>query len=178
MATNPNRLARLPRIGDGKISFIPGDQDHNGWLLLSETTRMIGKVQYAKLFAVLGTKYGGSAASTTFGLPPGGDRFLLMAGQKYPLAATGGAEKVALTAPQMPKHSHDEVKASVAQTPVQKALLATTLLGISTGDITKPPTASVSTGATGEAGGGEAHDNMPPYMAVSVFIYAGMPAQT
>jgi microcystin-dependent protein len=171
-----NRLARLPRIGDGKISFIPKDKDHDGWLLLGDTVRMLGKVQYAQLFAVLGTTYGGSAASTTFGLPPAGDRFLLMAGQKYPLGSTGGAETVTLTAAQMPKHSHAEQKVKIDPTQPQKALLATTLLGISTGDITKPPTVSEAAGvATGETGGGEAHENMPPYAAFNVFIYAGMP---
>lgn len=171
-----NRLARLPRIGDGKISFIPSDQDHDGWLLLTDKIRMLGKTQYAQLFGVLGTTYGGSASSTTFGLPPAGDHFLLMAGQKYVLGASGGSETVKLTTSQMPKHSHSEQKVSIASTPVQKALLATTLLGISTGDITKPPTVSEAASATtGDAGGGEAHDNMPPYLAVSVFIYAGMP---
>lgn len=171
-----NRLARLPRIGDGKISFIPADQDHDGWMLLTNAVRMVGKGQYAQLFAVLGTKYGGTEASTTFGLPPAGDRFLLMAGQKYPIGSTGGVETVTLTAGQLPKHSHSAQKVKIETTAPQKALLATTILGISTGDITKPPTVSeIANSVTGEAGNGEPHDNMPPYAAVNVFIYAGMP---
>lgn len=170
-----NKLARLPRIGDGKISFIPNDADHDGWLLLKPTVRMIGKSQYAKLYAVFGVAYGGTASSTTFGLPPAGDRFLLMAGAARALGATGGVETVTLTAAQMPKHQHSSQKVKIDPTSPQKALL-TSVLGISLADITKPPTVSEqAAGTTSEAGGGEPHDNMPPYLAVNVFIFAGMP---
>lgn len=81
-----------------------------------------------------------------------------------------------LTTAQMPKHGYPAQKVKIAAKAFQKALFATTILCISTGDITKPPTVSeMANGATGEAGNGEAHENMPPYAAVNVFIYAGMP---
>lgn len=166
-----NRLGRLPRIGDGKISFIPNDTDHNGWLLLSSSVRMVGKVQYAQLFEVYGTTYGGTATSTTFGLPPVGDKFMLAAGANHPFGSSGGTEKVTLTAEQMPKHKHSGQKVTIAATASQKALLT----GIGLGDVTKPPTVTDGSGETTEAGGGTAHENMPPYLTVNVFIFAGMP---
>lgn len=174
MANRPNRMTRLPRIGDVKLSLIPGDADHDGWLLLSSTVRMVGKVMYPKLFERYQYSYGGTAQSTTFGLPPLGDKFMLVAGTKYALGATGGAEKVTLTADQMPAHTHSESKATVTDTPPQLALL-TSVLGIGLANITKPPTTTVSTAQTGSAGGAVAHDNMPPYLAVNMFIFAGLP---
>ena len=166
-----NRLARLPRIGDGKISFIPNDADHDGWLLLGSNFRMVGKAQYKQLFDIYGTTYGGTSMGTTFGLPPAGDRFLLTSGAKHALGTSGGQESVTLTIAQMPKHKHPGQKVKVESTVSQKALLT----GIGLGDVTKPPTVTDGSADGGEAGGGEAHDNMPPFLTVNVFIFAGMP---
>lgn len=168
-------VRRVPRIGDLKSSAIPNDADHDGWLLLSAGVRMIGKVQYAELFKVLGYAYGGTDAGTTFGLPPAAGKFLFGADGGHPFGSTGGVETVKLTAAQMPKHKHTAPKVTTEPTPAQPALL-TSVLNIALGNITKPPTVTVAgTVDTGEAGGGEAHDNMPPYLAVNVFIFAGMP---
>lgn len=170
----PNRLTRLPRIGDGKLSFIPNDADHDGWLLLSNTVRMVGKARYPKLFAMFGTAYGGTVGSSTFGLPAAGDKFLLMAGGNRELGQTGGSETVKLTTAQMPKHSHTEVKATLSDTPPQQALLPGGG-GLGLQQINKPPTVAVSGAQTSEVGGDQPHDNMPPFLAVNVFIFAGLP---
>jgi microcystin-dependent protein len=167
----PNRFARLPRIGDGKISFLPEDDDHDGWLMLHATVRMVGKVQYAKLFAALGTFYGGGPDSSTFGLPPAGDRMPLFAGTEFKLGQTGGAKAVQLTAAQMPRHSHQGQKVGITGTPSQRALVT----GVGLGDVTKPPTVMDGTGGTGEAGEGQPHENMPPYLVLNLFIFAGRP---
>lgn len=170
----PNRLTRLPRIGDGKISFIPDDIDHDGWLLLATTARMVAKLKYPKLFAIFGITYGGTASGTDFGLPAAGDKFLLMAGAAHALGQIGGSETVKLTISQLPAHKHTEIKASAVDTPSQQGLLpGGGGLGLQT--ITKPPTVTVSTGETGLVGGDQPHDNMPPYLSVNVFIFAGLP---
>lgn len=170
-------MTRLPRIGDAKTSLIPNDADHDGWLLCGSTVRMVGKTTYPKLFAALQYTYGGTAQGNTFGLPPLGDKFMLVAGPKYALGATGGVENVKLTVDQIPAHTHNESKATVTDTPPQLALL-TSVLGIGLANITKPPTTTVGTAQTGSAGGSADHTNMPPYLAVNVFIYAGLPATT
>lgn len=174
MAQRPNRLTRLPRIGDAKISFIPNDADHDGWLLLSQSVRLVEKSKYPKLYETLGVLYGGNESGSTFGLPPAAGRFLLATNENFALGKTGGSEKVTLSVDQMPQHSHSEVKASSAQTPTQQGLL-TSVLNIALQVISKPPTITVSDGQTGNAGGGQPHDNMPPYLAVNVFIFAGLP---
>ena len=174
MASRPSRLTRLPRIGDGKMSFIPNDSDHDGWLLLTPAVRMVGKTMYPKLFAIFGVSYGGTQGGTTFGLPPAGDKFLLMAGTAHALGTTGGTETVTLTTQQIPAHHHTEVKASSAVTPTQQGLL-TSVLNIPLQVISKPPTITVTTGDTSDTGGGAAHENMPPFLSVNVFIFAGLP---
>jgi len=170
----PNKLTRLPRIGDGKLSFIPNDTDHDGWLLLSNTVRMVGKTKYPKLYAMFGNAYGGTVGSSTFGLPAAGDKFLLMAGAVHALGESGGSETVKLSVEHLPSHKHQETKASAADTPNQSGLLPGGG-GLGLQQITKPPTVTVSDGETGAAGGGQAHDNMPPFLSVNVFIFGGLP---
>lgn len=168
-----NRLARLPRVGELSFSCIPNDVDHDGWLKLAATTRNVSRTLYPKLFEKFGVFYGAGDGSTTFGLPAAGDRFLLASGTLHAFGAVGGAERVTLTLPQLPAHAHTEDKPTAAATASQMGLL-TSVLGISLQTITKPPTVTVASGDTGSAGGGQSHENMPPFLAVDVFVYAGM----
>lgn len=169
---NPAAYSRLPRIGQYKWTAVPGDADHFGWLALREQPRVVKRADYPRLFAAIGETYGAGDGSTTFCLPPLGGRTAIGASAAHPVGKIGGAETVQLTVAQMPAHKHGASKVTTANTSPQKALLT----GVGLGDITKPPTTSVaSTGAdTTEAGSSEAHPNMPPFIAASVFIFAGM----
>ena len=90
------------------------------------------------------------------------DRFLLGAGSKYAAGSTGGAATVTLTIDQMPEHRHILRKQSSSPTTEFSAYAATS-------DDSTDESSSASDGVrryTTYTGGGEAHNNMPPYVTV------------
>lgn len=82
------------------------------------------------------------------------DRFLIAAGSTYKAGGTGGEATHKLTVEEMPSHTH--------------AVLADNVPGSSTGVQTLFSGASGSFG-TSWTGGGSAHNNMPPYLAVYIW---------
>lgn len=81
------------------------------------------------------------------------DRFLLAAGSSYAAASTGGAATVTLTTDQIPSHTHSIREGTTNGTTSGYRFSATS------GNFSMA-------GYIDYAGGGEAHDNMPPYLAV------------
>lgn len=91
------------------------------------------------------------------------DRFLLAAGDSYAAGSTGGAASVALSTEELPAHSHGYLDfwTTQAGTSVGRAAVAVN------GDGTGLAGSGVNDrGKTANAGGGQAHENMPPYLAV------------
>ena len=86
--------------------------------------------------------------------------FLTAAGEGYAVNSTGGAASVALTVSEMAEHNH----------------LVSTYVGSYTGSGLYVPGIEGSTlgylfgSATTSAGGGEAHENRPPYLAVYMWM--------
>ena len=91
------------------------------------------------------------------------DRFLLAAGDAYAAGGTGGEEEHTLTIDEMPSHNH---KAASSGLPSQPSFVQKVEDG--NFNIDMQPTAgnSMIVGATAATGGGNAHNNMPPYLAV------------
>ena len=85
------------------------------------------------------------------------DRFLLATGDSYTPGATGGEAEHTLTVEEMPNHAHTQhlrfQSGSDASTYAYQAL------GNSSGGTAR-------SGETSGTGGGKAHNNMPPYLAV------------
>lgn len=82
------------------------------------------------------------------------DRFLLCAGSTYKAGATGGEASHTLSVDEMPAHSHTMTfsrseSTSGSQTPITRTAWSGTVEY-----------------ETDAAGGGSAHNNMPPYLAV------------
>ena len=95
------------------------------------------------------------------------DRFLLAAGSAYSAGSTGGASTVTLTTEQIPSHSHSispaigwPVNADAAEHHVENW-----------GYSAWPKVPKIT--STGNAGGGKAHSNMPPYLAVYMWKRTG-----
>ena len=83
------------------------------------------------------------------------DRFLLASGDTYTSGNTGGAATVTLTLNQIPSHTHNVTYAAYSREAGNNP--ASTL------DYTS------KTKATSSAGGGQAHNNMPPYLVINVW---------
>jgi microcystin-dependent protein len=133
-----------------------------GWLLADGSA--VSRATYAKLFGVIGTKFGKGDGSTTFNLPPMTDKFPIGKSGTKIVGSTGGEATHLLTTSEMPTHSHPHAHTfNVSNAPGGVAALAyrgTGLEWLSAG------TSSDST----TAGGGQAHNNIPPYVALAYII--------
>ena len=100
-----------------------------------------------------GTLFGGTWARIK-------DRFLLAAGDDYAAGATGGEAEHTLTAGEMPEHTHAlyYYKASGDKS-----------FGYNYGGAGQQSNPTTASGGIVPAGGGQAHNNMPPYLAVYVW---------
>lgn len=86
------------------------------------------------------------------------DTFLLGAGDSYTAGSTGGEATHTLTVNEMPSHSH-EVKA--------QSTVKDSKYGVFSHNINGGSSISIySMEQTHETGGGQAHNNMPPYLTV------------
>lgn len=137
----------------GMILLWTNDTIPTGFLLCNGAA--VSRTDYAALFGALGTIYGEGDGLLTFNLPNLTARFALGGGGGYGLADTGGEVQHTLTANEMPAHDHSYHRAWDVP--------------VTFGEI--PGTAAVSMGATtGSAGGGQAHNNMPPYQVINYII--------
>lgn len=156
----------------GEIRWVAFDFAPRGWALCDG--QILAIVQHTALFSLLGTTYGGDG-QTTFGLPDVRGRGLIHAGQgpglsNRDLGEIGGTESVALTAAEMPPHTHalnGSSEAAVAQksTPAGKVLAkARKVYGTGAAD------AAMRADAVGLAGFGDAHENMAPFTTLHCVI--------
>jgi len=141
----------------------------------------------AALASLLGRVYGGDG-STTFGLPDLRGRVAIGSGwgsnlTNRTIGQFGGTETVTLNSNQSPAHTHDLYATTVAgtsNTPSATMAIATPP-NISQGSINKPinmyaapnsgTMTALVTGSIGVAtGGGQAHNNMMPYLTLSYMI--------
>jgi microcystin-dependent protein len=123
--------------------------------------------EYPSLFEVIADSFGGDGV-TRFCVPDLRGRAALGVGQgagltNRALAQSGGEESHVLTVNEMPTHSHS-VHAH---------------LPLAAGELPAPVDApALLSGNTGSAGGDAAHNNMSPWLALRMIIYAGENRQT
>ena len=89
------------------------------------------------------------------------DRFLLAAGSTYAAGATGGEAAHTLTANEIAAHDHAVTSQGYNVTLVGNAPAS--------GSVSAWFYGSGGNSRTGSAGGGQAHNNMPPYLAVYIW---------
>jgi microcystin-dependent protein len=156
----------------GTIMLWSTDVAPDGWLLCDGKEYISTEEKYKNLYAVIKNTYGGTGAN--FKVPDLKGRFPLGFGQgagltNRKIADTGGVETVTLDVSQIPKHSHNwnngnwglmyqdghvtysgksdytEHEPNLVQTPLKNFNVS-------------------------EVGGGQAHNNMPPFLVLNFII--------
>ena len=142
-----------------------------GWALCNGSLMPIA--QNTALFSLVGTTYGGNGVST-FALPDLQGRVPMHFGQgpglsSHDLGETGGVETVTLQPTEIPAHTHSlnaGTDAGAFEGP------ASALPGASPAKPFHPGPAdtTLASAALSNTGGGQPHNNMPPYLAMTFVI--------
>jgi len=156
-------LAEIRIVG---FNFAP-----RGWAFCDGQILPINQNQ--SLYSLLGTNYGGDGR-TSFALPDLRSRTPLHKGDGHQLAQKSGAETVSLTSAQIPSHTHTfKASSSLADESVATDhVLATS--SPAPDMLYKDPEAATLTSLHEEsithAGGGQAHNNMQPFVVLNYCI--------
>jgi microcystin-dependent protein len=160
-----------------EIKIFAGNFAPRGWALCNG--QLLPIAQNTALFSLVGTTYGGDGR-TTFGLPNLQGRLPVHPGTgpgltNRRLGESGGSEDVTLSTANLPNHSHTvalDLKASsgAANTsdPRGNALAAASIYKSGTPGVDMDPRSIAD--ATSNSGGGQAHENMPPYLTLNFII--------
>jgi microcystin-dependent protein len=170
----------------GELRLMPYSFAPNGFFPCDG--RLLPINQYTALFALLGVNYGGDGR-TTFALPDLRGRAIVGAGQgpglsQYPQGSRVGTETVTLNATQMPAHVHTLATATVPVsanngTQTQPTGNYYAANGVEQYGQAVAPNGQMSNtmlaGTTDAAGGGTAHPNLMPSLALNyVIAYNGI----
>ena len=159
-----------------EVRMFAGNFPPSGWAFCNGQILPIS--QNTALFSLLGTNYGGDGRST-FALPNLQGAFPIHAGSsagpglsQRVVGETGGSETVALSTAQLPGHGHamEAVSGASTGTPDATVSLAPTSNGSALYRAPDPVVLNTSPSDMGASGGGGAHDNLPPFLAVSFII--------
>ncbi len=152
----------------GAIMPYGGSTAPTGFLLCDGTTGLdsTSDTSLATLYAVIGTTFGGTGASD-FDLPDmrgnfplgkdnmgGSSRNRVTSGSADSIGGQNGSENHTLTTAQIPAHTHTYTYKTSG------------VSGGSSGSVWS----GASSQSTGSAGSGNAHNNMPPYMALNYIM--------
>lgn len=164
----------------GEIRMVGFNYAPQNWALCNG--QLLPIAQYAALFSLIGTYYGGNG-TTNFALPDLRGRVPINQGlglglSPYVIGQTGGVEGVTLTTPNMPTHNHlvNINSQSANQTDPTNGILSVVNDGggreaksypaysnaSATGNM--PPT------AIGNAGGSQPHENRQPFLTINFII--------
>jgi microcystin-dependent protein len=163
----------------GEIKLFGGNFAPSGWALCNG--QLLAISQYAALFSILGTTYGGNGVQT-FGLPNLQGRTPIHWGTgpgltTRVLGEIDGTENVSLLISNMPAHNHlinasTTVATQVLPTNFILAQSVDTAAGGAPSNFIEPTGANTTLASTAVsmAGSSLPHDNMQPYLAVSFII--------
>ena len=154
----------------GSVVEWTGTQTPQGWLLCDG--REVSRTTYSELFAAIGTVWGAGDGSTSFNIPDYRDKFVLGAGREVDLAETGGEKEVTLTLDEVPPHYHFLNNNGNDDTRLTMNAAHT---GGNNYNVFMDSATSTELGPyikTNNSGGGQSHNNMPPYVGTYYIIKA------
>jgi len=184
------RVVSVPNIPIGiMLPYIGFASEPEGWLWCDG--RAVNGTTYLELYRVLVGNPNASAPAA-FNLPDMRNRFPLGAGSLYGLGSVGGEANVTLNVDQIPPHSHPTSPHSHGVSDPGHSHTWVGSDGTASPSRTdfspdefgkKNQTETTSTSGTnisinsegvsvGNTGGGQAHNNMPPYLALNFIIKA------
>ena len=169
----------------GSIIAWGSDTIPYGYLLCDGSA--VSRTTYSELFAAIGTTWGAGDGSTTFNVPQFKDRFLLGKGTiATTLNTMAGEQTHMLSVDEMPNHNHSaaaDTQGAHSHTLTWQGTTArdpnydTFVTGTASGASPHTTAASLSIAGAhshvisiGATGGGQAHNNMPPYNSVNFII--------
>lgn len=121
-----------------------------------------GIIMWSGTIAAISSLDGWELCDGSNGTPDLRDRFIVGAGSGYAVGATGGVNSVTLTTNQMPSHNHTLLASSATDG------------GAGSGwrwesnNSNRPSTVNGTN--IGNEGGGQAHENRPPYYALAFIM--------
>lgn len=148
----------LKAVPIGTIVMWATSTPPEGWLLCNG--KEVSRTAYLELFKVLGTSVG-AAGSSSFKIPDLSGRFPLGTSNSHNLHSTGGEETHTLTVDEMPAHDHGVGGNIVQRGPGSNAFRE--LAGNYPGN---------SNPSSQRQGGGQPHNNMPPFYGINFIIRA------
>jgi microcystin-dependent protein len=151
----------------GEIRWVSFGFAPKGWAQCNGQLLPINQNQ--ALFALLGTTFGGDGR-TTFALPDMRSRAPIHVSPDYNLGSRGGEERHVLTFAELPSHTHAvnvDPREGTSAVPTGN-YPAKTSAGASAYGST--PSTTMATGSISNAGGGQAHENMKPFIALNCII--------
>ena len=131
----------------------------------------VSRTTYSALFNVIGVAFGSGNGSTTFNVPPPGVVIVGQAtsGTFNTRGATGGTETETLSLSQIPSHGHEVVQNNSANRHLK--LYKSNAAGGSQWEIgSNDDSGVVDRFIAAATGGGQAHNNMPPYVVMPRII--------
>jgi len=157
----------------GEIQIFAGNYAPRGWAFCNGQLLQIN--QSTALFSILGTTYGGDG-ETTFALPDLRGRVAIHHGQGPGLSnrlqgERAGAVSHVLALLEMPAHTHvarGSTAVAVSADPSASAVPARNAAGIP--QWAASANATMAPGVIGIAGGGQAHENRQPFLALNYII--------
>lgn len=157
-------LAEVRIVG---FNFAP-----RGWAFCDGQILPINQNQ--SLYSLLGTTYGGDGR-TSFALPDLRGRTPIHVGSSngtsHPQGQKGGEETLSLAVNEMPQHKH-QVAVNTSTTVAKTDEPGGQVLAVAAENVYGAATnlAAMGNGTIANAGGGLAHDNMMPYLALNFCI--------
>lgn len=168
-ATSATNAASL-LLPVGAIIAFAGADAPTGWVLCNGG--LYDRTAFAKLFQVLGTSHG-TTNSSNFRVPDLRDRFIAGAGNSYSLGGTGGAATVTLGVNNLPPHTHDIGGKTGEPGRSGVGMYASNVSGGAAWQVLSTSEAGSVSGLVAKSTGqGTAHENRPPYMALTYIIKA------
>jgi microcystin-dependent protein len=163
----------------GEIRIFPFDFAPIGWAMCNGQILPIS--QYAALFSLLGTNYGGNGTSS-FGLPNFQGAVPINQGtgpglSTYAVGEIGGTSTVTLLQPEMAVHRHlvtADAELATTGTPASAIYMQGHWPGTPGGQValynTLAPDTALNSNAISYVGGNQPHNNMMPYLALNFCI--------